>query len=106
MNDTQEILSKEEVNSVAPVKLEWRSFGAHYKCDVANSISFWCFNLGENRFLMRIVKLGHAHMGIGNDCAITLDKARELFATFNNEMAEYGYNIDIWVEQKKAGAGQ
>lgn len=108
MNDTQDKMSNESSKGIEPIKLEWRSFGAHYKCDVANSISFWCFNSGENRFLMRIIKLGHAHLSIWNNSAKTLDEARELFATFNKEMAECGYNIDIWKEQalQKAGAGQ
>ncbi|MBR0185302.1 MAG: hypothetical protein IJQ24_04670 [Synergistaceae bacterium] len=57
MNDTQETLSNEDVKSVDPVKLEWRRYGAHYKCDVNinDVVSYWCFACGNDYFAPMIL---------------------------------------------------
>ena len=95
MNSTQEILSDEEVKSVDPVKLEWRRYGAHYKCDVnINDIaSFWCFAYGNNIFVPVILSPKF-------DCkflnTMKLEDARSLIDDWNNTLASCGYSVNAW----------
>ena len=54
INDTQENQSNKEIKGVDPVKLEWRSYESHYKCDVNinDVVSYWCFACENDYFVL------------------------------------------------------
>ena len=100
MNNTQEILSDEEVKSVDPVKLEWRRYGAHYKCDVnINDIaSFWCFAYGNNIFVPVILSPKFDFKFLN---PMKLEDARSLIDGWNNGLALCGYNVKAWLNKSQ-----
>ena len=92
MNETQEILSNESSKGIEPAKLEWRSFGAHYKCDVnVNEIaSFWCWAQGNNLFIPVALSPLFSSNFLS---AMKLEDAMNVINEWNNILAAHGYNI-------------
>ena len=95
MNDTQENLSNKEVKSVEPVKLEWRRYGAHYKCDVNinDVVSYWCFACGNNYFVP-VVVTPIFNPNFHN--SMKLKNAMNKINDWNNALALYGYSVNAW----------
>ena len=100
MNSTQEILSDEEVKSVDPVKLEWRRYGAHYKCDVNINevVSYWCFACGNNYFVP-IVLTPIFNPNFHN--YEKLEDAMNMLNNWNNGLALCGYNVKAWLNKSQ-----
>lgn len=98
MNDTQENQSKEEVKSVDPVKLEWRRYGAHYKCNVNinDVVSYWCFACGNDYFVPVVLT------PIFNPKFLTsmrLEDAMNKINVWNNALALCGYSVSAWLKK-------
>lgn len=100
MNDTQENLSNEEVNSVAPVKLEWRRYGAHYKCDVNinDVVSYWCFACGNDYFVPMILTTLCKSNFLNS---MKLEEAMNMINGWNNSLALCGYSAETWVNKSR-----
>lgn len=95
MSDTQENLSNEEVKSDGPVKLEWRRYGAHYKCDVNINevISYWCFACGNDYFVPMILTT-LCNSNFRN--SVKLEDAMNMINDWNKTLALYGYSVNAW----------
>lgn len=93
MNNTQENLSNEEVKSVDPVKLEWRRYGAHYKCDVNinDVVSYWCFACGNDYFVPIVLTPIFNH-NFRN--SMKLEDAMNKINDWNKTLALYGYSVN------------
>ena len=98
MNDTQEILSNEEVKSVESVKLEWRSYGAHYKCDVNINevVSFWCFACSHDYFVP-VVVTPIFNPSFRN--SMKLEDAMNMINGWNSALALCGYSVKTWLNK-------
>ena len=100
MNDTQEILSNEEVKSVDPVKLEWRSYGAHYKCDVNINeiVSYWCSACGNDYFVPMILTTLCKSNFLNS---VKLEDAMNMINGWNNALALCGYSVNAWLNKSR-----
>lgn len=78
--------------------LHWRKFGSHYKCDLENGISLWCFYLQKDSVIPFIVNPSMRRWRI--DPMTALD-AREVCISWRDELANFDYDYDTWLESRK-----
>ena len=78
--------------------LHWRKFGSHYKCDIENGISLWCFYLQKDSVIPFIVNpLSHCW----KIHPMTALDAREVCISWRDELANFDYDYDTWLESQK-----
>lgn len=87
-----------DTQSIDPVKLEWRSYGAHYKCDVNINevVSFWCFACGNDYFVPLVVTpLFKPNFHTSKK----LEDAMNMINGWNNTLALCGYSVKAWLNK-------
>ncbi len=96
MSDTQDKMSNESSKGIVPVKLEWRSYGSHYKSDVNINevVSYWCFACGNDYFVPVVVTPIFNPKFLNS---MKLEDAMNMVNDWNNTLALCSYNVKTWL---------
>ena len=78
----------------------FRSIGSHYKYDIDNGISLWCFAQKSGLFIPFITQIFSEKI-FSDNIARPLDEAKEKCIQWRNELAACNYDIKAWNDWDK-----